>query len=233
MQAKVEPLGASEEPTGALAVGAERHVHRLESGRGFGLRGSVVRIVDAAWRELEREGAHDIKIEQVLRQSGVSRRVFYHHFDSKQDLLALLLEHKQDKVAYDMIQALRGAESPLERVEAWVRGILSGILDPGELAFQRLIREHGVELVSSPSRDTRFGALLREPLLDALVEGRAHGQFGIDHPERTAQAIWLMCSGFLSGFRYADATDEEREVVIDAARVLCRPRGSSGAAPVR
>jgi AcrR family transcriptional regulator len=232
MQAHVEPLGDSDESTGALAAGAERHVHRLESGRGFGLQGSVVRIVDAAWRALEREGAHDIKIDQVLRESGVSRRVFYHHFDSKQDLLALLLEHKQDKVAYDMIQALRGAEGPLERVEAWVRGILSGILDPGELAFQRLIREHGVELVSSPSRDTRFGAVLREPLVDALVEGRAEGQFGIDDPERTAQAIWLMCSGFLSGFRYADATDEEREVVMDAVRVLCRPRGGAVAAPV-
>jgi TetR/AcrR family transcriptional regulator, ethionamide resistance regulator len=72
-----------------------------------------------------RDGSLDsINIADISRQAGVTRSAFYFYFDNKASAVAALMEEMYDEslVAADHLQ---GEGTPVERVEAMVRGLFS------------------------------------------------------------------------------------------------------------
>ena len=69
-----------------------RAVARAVAGREATYAEELQRIVDAAYRVIERTGTVDPTLRDILRESGLSTQAFYRYFDSKDELLLVLLD---------------------------------------------------------------------------------------------------------------------------------------------
>jgi AcrR family transcriptional regulator len=52
------------------------------------------RLIDAAVARFYRDGFRNVGIDQILADVGISKTAFYKHFESKDDLMLAVLEHK-------------------------------------------------------------------------------------------------------------------------------------------
>jgi AcrR family transcriptional regulator len=52
------------------------------------------RLIDAAVARFYRDGFRNVGIDQILSDVGISKTAFYKHFESKDDLMLAVLEHK-------------------------------------------------------------------------------------------------------------------------------------------
>jgi TetR/AcrR family transcriptional regulator, transcriptional repressor of aconitase len=120
------------------------------------------RIVDAAWRRLERNGYHDTTVDDVCDEAGVSKGAFYGYFSTKQDLFLALLEEETD--------ALNGVAAELSRLEISggerVRRFVQAMLEVGDDAGRVQLR---ADLWSELASD----AVVRDRFADAVERRRA------------------------------------------------------------
>ena len=56
-------------------------------------------IIQAAWRCAGRKGFHELTIDEICDEAGVSKGSFYGYFESKQELLVALLDNDEVDVA--------------------------------------------------------------------------------------------------------------------------------------
>lgn len=52
------------------------------------------RLIDAAFQLFGREGFHGVGLDHIISEAGVSKQTFYNHFQSKDDLVLAVLEHR-------------------------------------------------------------------------------------------------------------------------------------------
>jgi AcrR family transcriptional regulator len=121
------------------------------------------RIVQAA-RELVVERGYDaVSTSDVLDRAGVSRGALYHHFDSRQALLAAVLEALELDIIGQLGAAASGAPDPLSALQLGMQwyldeslrsvelqrvGILEGRKALGWEAWRATISPHGLTLLT-------------------------------------------------------------------------------------
>ena len=59
------------------------------------------RLLDAAYRIILEDSLSNLSIDRVSARAGLSRRTFFLHFNSKDQLLAEVLEHVRPAFAVD------------------------------------------------------------------------------------------------------------------------------------
>ncbi|QOR35238.1 TetR/AcrR family transcriptional regulator [Clostridium sp. 'deep sea'] len=64
----------------------------------------VKRIVNAAYEEFAKYGENKASLNKILRSSGISKGVFYHYFEDKQELFNFLLYYSVSKAVIDLEQ---------------------------------------------------------------------------------------------------------------------------------
>ena len=118
------------------------------------------RIVDAAYGVFYKEGFAHAGLEAVARAAGVTKRTLYHHFDSKQALIAAVLEVQHGLA--------------LTRIREWGE---RGAGDPSGLAETIGPRpDPGSELLGPAPRFRRRGPFRRRPVRQrAWGGGRGSG----------------------------------------------------------
>lgn len=171
------------------------------------------RIVDAAWRRLERNGYHETTVDDVCDEAGVSKGAFYGYFSTKQDLFLALLEEETD--------ALNGVAAELSRLEISggerVRRFVQAMLEVGdhagrvqlradlwsELAADAVVRERFAEAVE------RRRAVLREWITKSIEAGDLH--IGLRRANALASVLIAMADGLMlhrsvdpQGFRWSN-----------------------------
>lgn len=113
-------------------------------------------IEDAAARLFAQRGYTATTVEEIVAEAGVSKPMLYRHFESKQELLMKLLEHRRDELAAAPLDSfIKGEGEPEQRlpamIEAWFAHVerhphTSRILfqdataDPDVQALQRELR---------------------------------------------------------------------------------------------
>lgn len=78
-------------------------------------------ILEAAAGLFASRGYGQTSIDAVIAEAGLSKGAFYHHFESKEALLAALLEDRQRRCAEQMEGAVAPASSLREAIEALVQ----------------------------------------------------------------------------------------------------------------
>lgn len=69
------------------------------------------RLIDTAFELFGRSGFHAVGLDRILEEVGVSKQTFYNHFESKDDLILAVLDHRhqtQDKYWSDLLQQIAG-----------------------------------------------------------------------------------------------------------------------------
>lgn len=193
-------------------------IEGIQSGTGQSARRGRRRaqVLSAATRLLEADLSYtELSVEQVLRESRISRATFYAHFRNKSDLLSALAED----VINDMIASAKPWWTGPERPEE--PALIEAVTDITDAYLKRQAVMAAVVEVSTYDPSVRaqlellvqrtIGELTRH-IRDSQARGVADRELD---PERTAGWIVWMCErGLYSLIRGAD--DERRRRLIAA-----------------
>lgn len=115
------------------------------------------RILDAAKTLMERNGVSGTSVDQILEAARTSKGAFFHHFDSKRELTAVLMERYVDAdlgLLRAGLAAVASTEDPVERA----------------LAFARHFERWAEELVHEDSACLYIAAISERDLLEGPVQ---------------------------------------------------------------
>jgi AcrR family transcriptional regulator len=157
-------------------------------------------ILDAAIAVMAEHGYHGTSIRDIAMRAGVSPAALYHHFASKQQLLATIMERGIEALLQRSRAALDAAgERPADRLRALVEvQVLFHLEDQrGTMLGTRELRALE-EPVLSIHRAKRVE---QQHLFDGVVaDGVTRGAFTTPLPDEAARAIVVMCTGVASWF---------------------------------
>ncbi|HZW08660.1 MAG TPA: TetR/AcrR family transcriptional regulator [Phycisphaerales bacterium] len=90
-------------------------------------------LIAAAFEMFQREGFHEVGLERILDEAGVSKTTFYNHFESKDDLVLGLLGWRDRWWRNEFVELLRkhGGEKPRDQLLA-LEGALGEMFSSGE-----------------------------------------------------------------------------------------------------
>ena len=117
------------------------------------------RLVGAAWVVLERAGYEGFKVQLLLRETGLSARTFYRHFEDKDELLLALMADEYARAATRIRAALARADGPDAKVAAWIDEIVQAAGDPKRSARARLFTSQPAVLRRYPDELSSGGPI--------------------------------------------------------------------------
>jgi TetR/AcrR family transcriptional repressor of nem operon len=189
------------------------------------------KIVRAAAKVFRREGYHAAGVDKVMEEAGLTSGGFYAHFESKEALLAAILEPTAAEVGARRDKELEGVAS-----RASVEAFIERYLAPGHMRNT----EEGCPLPALASEVARAGRPVRESF-EAVVRGfaaRLREVAGGNLSEDQALAIVALCVGGL-GIARAVKDDALGERILASCRDLARagltdyPHAEASAKPRR
>ena len=154
------------------------------------------RILDAAYKLFRRQGYNRVTMDDIAEAAKLTKRTLYHHFNSKDQLLADVLE-SQHHLA---LQAFRTFGDSLSgSAEAIVRAMFRDLAvwadSPRWIGsgFTRLV----IELADLPGHPARLIARRHKAQLEkSFAELLARS--GVERPSELARAVWLLSEGAIS-----------------------------------
>jgi TetR/AcrR family transcriptional repressor of bet genes len=82
-------------------------------------------LISAAIETIHDRGYCDVTVGQIARRAGVSSALAHHYFGSKEDLLIATMRHLLKELGKAIVQRLKKAKNPRERVSAVIAGNFS------------------------------------------------------------------------------------------------------------
>ena len=174
-----------------------------------------VRILDAAQTLMERNGVTGTSVDQILAAAQTSKGAFFHHFDSKRELTAVLMERYVDA---DLGQLRAGLDA------------VADITDPVDraLGFARYFEQWASMLVSEDSACLYIAALSERDLLEGPVHGavlRAITTWRAEVSALLAPALAVRAD-HLRDLPDADELADHLFATFEGGYLLCRSLGS-------
>jgi AcrR family transcriptional regulator len=174
---------------------AERAAHRAVDARVRTSEQDVRRLLDAGL-SLMTAGGTDVppRVSDIIRAAGLSNQAFYRYFDSKDDLVAAVIDDGERRlVAY--VQRQLDAAEDADALRAFITAVTSQASDPDVAAATRAVlwnanRTLGGSGLRSRQLHERLAAVLAPPLQrqgsadpdrDAAVVAGAVTSFMLDH----------------------------------------------------
>ena len=155
----------------------------------------IATIVEAAYKVIEATDSTDPSLRAILAEAGVSTPIFYRHFDSKDELLVLLLDDGRRQLAEYLKVRLDKVQDPEAKIRAWVEGMMVQVLAPSAAHRTRpfftdqgrLDRNYAAQQREST---TRLVELLLEPI--SMLGAEASDPALVHHH---AEAIYRLVTG--------------------------------------
>jgi len=154
------------------------------------------RIVEGAYRLFRRQGYSRVTMDEIAAEARLTKRTLYHHFNSKDQLLA----HVLDAQHHLALQAFRTFGDRLSgSAEAIVEGMFRELAvwaDRPRWAgsgFTRLV----IELADLPGHPARLIARRHKERLERCLAELLE-QSGVRQAGELARAIWLLLEGAIS-----------------------------------
>jgi AcrR family transcriptional regulator len=121
--------------------------------------------------ELLEISGESVTVQDVADRAGVSLRILYRHFSSKDDLLAAVLEERLEEGAQAVRAALRKIDDPIERIAEFIRLTVDHESTPLNLALAknetRLLLSHPAEVARAQEPMALLGRELVQQAVDA------------------------------------------------------------------
>lgn len=173
------------------------------------------RLIDATIAVAERDGIDGLTTRAIVAEAGVSAGMFYGHFESKEALLAAVVDHKTDELT-TLVHAELAMGTPMEGVLRELVRQLVAVVDLKVLAAFR----SGVGTEDALVAQRRINRRIVDAFVPLLTESIDAGVVRHDvDPEAVVEFIDLVIDGLnrrraLDGFV---STDDRLTAVIIAA----------------
>jgi len=169
-----------------------------------------VNILDAIMAIIVRDGVRGASMRSVAEEADVSLGLISYHFDDKRTLIKAAFERATDRLLATSLDAVSEADSPEERVRAYIRGAFEGdFLEPEYLALR-------VSLWAVSRTDPEI-ATVEDDLYQRYVKRMAEliraakpGLSVNDASDRATDVSVTQNGLWLNWARYASADDLER-----------------------
>jgi len=89
----------------------------------------VEAILDATLRIAERSAPAAPRVADIVAEAKTSNQAFYRYFDGKEDLMNAVMERGIRRVQTYVAHLMEKEPDPLEKVAAWIRGMLTQVTD--------------------------------------------------------------------------------------------------------
>lgn len=154
------------------------------------------RILDAAYTLFRRRGYARVSMDQIAVAAALTKRTLYHHFESKDQLLAAVLkaQHAMALAAYRTFGD-RLSGTPEAIVDELFRDLAAWSDSPrwAGSGFTRLV----IELADLPGHPARAIARRHKAVLEAQFAERLR-LAGVEHAKERAREVWLLSEGAIS-----------------------------------
>ncbi|MBU3689753.1 MAG: hypothetical protein B7C54_03210 [Acidimicrobiales bacterium mtb01] len=175
--------------------------------------------------ELDKYGAVKFNLDRVLEKSGVSRSSVYHHFGSRDGLIATVEVERGLEDTLKEMEVLRTFLLSSDKFEQ-VMGYIEIALNADDDKAARLRRRRQVALVAASEHNKALAA----SLANAQSRGTAHlaetlqmmKDRGIINPSLPLMGAAAAFQSLLIGRIYADITGEDQSEWVQAALVSIR-----------
>lgn len=168
----------------------------------------------AGWTVLRRNGYANAGISEILAEAKLGTRAFYRHFESKDELLVSMFRESAAATSRALADRVAAAGPPLNRVRAWIDEILAMSHSPRHAEAAKLFASSMQSVFEEAGEEAMAG--LRGPLLAALTDGAAVGDFPSCDPEPDAASIqaivWQLFLDSVHGRSNLDAATARAQV---------------------
>ncbi|MGO9100064.1 MAG: TetR/AcrR family transcriptional regulator [Mycobacterium sp.] len=167
------------------------------------------RIIDAAYRCLDRNSGAPASISEILDEAGLATRAFYRNFSTKHDLLLEMFRRDREAVLAELREIVARAGDPVEALRQWITHMFALTSDPRRR--KRLATFYSEEMRRTPgyTREIELFATAEQAALAAILhQGRANGMFTACTPELDARSVRaLLEAAYEDRFNQKSTTD--------------------------
>lgn len=164
------------------------------------------RVIRAAQSLLTEEGIGSLTLSRVISKAGISKGGFFHHFESKEELVRAMFEEGAIGLAEEIAQFRKMG---FGQTEAHFKA-----------AFARIRRNSPPSLyeIAAATKDANMCAILRERITDAVKAGVAEG---LEY-EKVSVAVLVVQGLLAEQILGVDRSEDElsliEEAVLDVVR---------------
>ncbi|HEY1739491.1 MAG TPA: TetR/AcrR family transcriptional regulator, partial [Acidimicrobiia bacterium] len=158
---------------------ARRAVARSVADRTQTYAAEMQRIVDATYGLIERTGQLSPSLRDILAATNLSTQAFYRYFQSKDELMLLLLDDGRRKLLEYLEHRMAKVERD-QRVRAWIQGVLAQAANAGAAARTRPFLAHQDRLAELFPAE-------QQQSVDLLVDQLAGAVRLLDTPARSSR----------------------------------------------
>jgi AcrR family transcriptional regulator len=134
-------------------------------------KATIGAIVEAARTHFGRDGYDATSIDDIASRAGVAKGAVYHHFSSKAQVFAAVIDQVHGASAAVTIRAAKAAATPKDAIVAGTRAFLLASMEP---ECRRIVLTDGPAVLGWQKwrelDEKHFGKLLRVSLKGALGE---------------------------------------------------------------
>ena len=176
---------------------ARRAVERSVADRQAGYTQEMRRIVEATFELIERTGAVDPSLREILAHTGLSTQAFYRLFRSKDELFLVLLDDGRRKLVDYLSARMATEDAPAAQIRAWVEGVLAQASTRRAADRTRPFLANEDRLSDLFPEEQRESVDLLVGLLVAPLAGLAPAGTAPDEVRRDAEAMYRLVFGLL------------------------------------
>jgi AcrR family transcriptional regulator len=180
----------------------------------------VERVLKAAFDEMADSQSPEPSLRAVLRKAGLSTATFYRHFQSRDELLLVLLDEGSGVLANYLVHRMDLVAEPPVKVAAWIRGFVHQAESPVAARRTRPFAMGAARLESSfPTEHQRLYGRLVSPLAAEIARGNDAGAFHSRDPSGDAWVIFDFVRAAVFRHLLAQTTPDEEGAhgLVDAA----------------
>ncbi|WP_037075356.1 TetR/AcrR family transcriptional regulator [Pseudonocardia spinosispora] len=183
-------------------------------------------IIEASIAVMAEHGYHGTSVRDIAERAGLSPAALYHHFASKQEVLATIMERGIDTLLARTAEALRQAgESPTARLSALVE---VQVLFHLEDQSGTLLGTSELRALEEPVRGKHIAKRNAQQRMfdEVIADGVRSGVFHTPIPKEASRAIVVMSTGVASWFS-PDGPATRDEMVCRYQRLALDMLGAS------
>lgn len=157
-------------------------------------------ILEASVTVMSEHGYHGTSVRDIAERAGLSPAALYHHFASKHDVLATIM----DRGIEELLRRTRAARDAADGPAATLRSIVDAHVR-FHLEDQRAVLLGASELrgLEEPVRSDHIAKRQQQQRIfdDVVADGVHRKLFHTKHPGEASRAIVVMCTGVAAWYR--------------------------------